>query len=142
MTDPTKEPTSFAQREVAIAASVALWLVTNGTGLIVKYGHLHAGSLNALGSYLTPIVSAGVLGVFGVVLRRFVSPAWKVAQAEGKKLGVTVPDFPSYTDEEIAASLAALPDGHPLKVLNADLVPAAPTAPAEPTPAPAAPPTS
>jgi hypothetical protein len=110
----TKAPTSFVKNEVAITGAFVAWLLTNVGAVIVGHTNLvTAEQWNATATWATPFVSAFLLGVVGIVVRRYVAPAWKLVQRQAASAGAHVPDLseldPSspVTDDELRAAVAA-----------------------------------
>jgi hypothetical protein len=90
------------------------WLLTNAGAVIVGHTNLvTAEQWNATATWVTPFVSAFILGVVGIVVRRYVAPAWKLIQAQAASAGAHVPDLPELdpsspvTDDDLRAAVAA-----------------------------------
>lgn len=76
-----------------IVHAVAAWLVGVLLFAAVHYHVVVPGLAPAATAYLVPVVGAVLASGFTFSLWHFVAPAWKLAQAELKLAGVTVPDF-------------------------------------------------
>lgn len=84
---------SLLKSQPVIVHAVAAWLVGVLLFAAVHYHVVVPGLAPAASAYLVPVVSAVVGSAFTFSLWHFVAPAWKLAQAELKLAGVTVPDF-------------------------------------------------
>lgn len=110
MTGPAHaDPNSgLLKAEPVVAAHVAAWLVLNAGVLLVSRYHLATDSQWKVASLeLTPIVTAVLLAVLAWLVRRVVTPAWKLlnpaasatAPASTAAAGSTVvPDVPTELD--------------------------------------------
>lgn len=113
MTAPAhRDPTGGVWKsEPVIAGHVAGWFVLNlGLLLVGRLHVLTAVQWSGLSASLTAVVTAALLGLMAWLIRRVVAPAWKIAQAEAGRLGVTLPDLPLQDRQPISSEpLAGTP---------------------------------
>lgn len=101
--------------EPVIAGHVAAWFVLNlGLLLVGRLHVLTAVQWSGLAAGLTGLVTAALLGLLAWLIRRVVAPAWKLAQTEAGRLGVTLPDLPlpetwPISSEPLAGTPPSLP---------------------------------
>lgn len=84
----------FMKNEPVVAAHIAAWVVLNaGILLVSRYHVFTAAQWSVAAIELSSLVTAAVLFVMGWLIRRVVSPAWKLAGAEAAKVGITLPAY-------------------------------------------------
>ncbi|HZY76543.1 MAG TPA: hypothetical protein VFE40_09510 [Jatrophihabitantaceae bacterium] len=68
---------SILKREPALVHAAVLWLITNVGALVVEQWHwMGAQEWSSLTRALVPLVTFGIAGLAGLLLRRVVTPAW------------------------------------------------------------------
>jgi hypothetical protein len=84
--------TGFASNEPVVVAHFVTWAFLQLGAIVVGHTNLVTQvQWNSLTTGLFPFVTAAILSVLAVVLRKYVSPAWKKVQGEAGKLGLPVP---------------------------------------------------
>lgn len=84
-----KAPNSFVLNEPMVMAHIVAWILANIGALVVGRTHLVSSrEWSGLAQGLTPIVTAVLAAASAVIFRRYVSPAWKLADVQAQHLGV------------------------------------------------------
>lgn len=95
-TDPTK--TGLVANEPLLVGAFVTWLLSFVGTLILGHTNLiTSDQWSSLSTILVPVVSAAIIGAVAWVVRKFVSPAWKVLTKGTHALGI-----PDAVLEEIA----------------------------------------
>lgn len=83
----------LVKNEPAMVGAFSVWLVGN-VGLLLINHHLVTGvQWSAASLQVTALVTFVLAAIVGWLLRRVVAPAWKLAESEAARLGVTLPDL-------------------------------------------------
>lgn len=94
-----KARNGFVENEPAIVAAFVAWLFANAGAFVVGHTHLVTNSQwGSLTTGVVPFVTAGVLSVIAFVLRKYVSPAWKVVEGDLGKHGFPTPSTQQVDD--------------------------------------------
>ena len=106
MSKKLNEPVLVGHYVAALIGVAATFLVSHG----VITGH----QASSLVQSLAPAATGVALTALGWVTRRYVSPAWKVAEAEASRVGLNISAlpqavediFPDWSAEDLAAATA------------------------------------
>lgn len=99
----------FLKHEPVIAGHIAAWVVLNlGVLLVSRYHVLTDQQWSALSLQVTAIVTAAVLALMGWLIRRVVTPAWKLATREAARVGVVLPG--NYFGDPVGGPPVGQPD--------------------------------
>jgi lysylphosphatidylglycerol synthetase-like protein (DUF2156 family) len=68
----------FAKNEPVVVGHFVLWLLVNAGAFVVGHTHLVTqAQWDSLATGLVPTITAVILGAIALVMRRYVTPAWK-----------------------------------------------------------------
>lgn len=101
-------PSSLVKAEPVLVGHFVTWLLVQAAAVLVgRYHLISSAAWSPLASSLEPVITAVVIGLVALLVRRVVTPAWRWVEREAP--GAVDNELPNLVDEALAAAQRIYP---------------------------------